>query len=29
LRGNLREPYHSINTDINNRIRYQEKEKEA
>ncbi|MGD0813206.1 MAG: 6-phosphofructokinase [Verrucomicrobiota bacterium] len=27
--GNLREPYHSINTDINKRIRYLEKEKEA
>jgi hypothetical protein len=27
--GNLREAYHSINTDINKRIRYQEKEKEA
>src|SRR5271155_3955827 len=26
--GNLREPYHSINTDVNKRIRYQEKEKE-
>jgi ATP-dependent phosphofructokinase / diphosphate-dependent phosphofructokinase len=27
--GNLREPYHSINTDVNKRIRYQEKEKDG